>query len=326
MDKLPHLLDRIDPDLILPAGLMLVALLVGAAAVWAVLAERSQLKQRAKAIGALDPGYAGGGMAGHAPTERERERGAALIRYVSENFVPSDKDLIAKLKRQLLQAGYLKPSAVAMFFLARGVAAVALGVGTAVGLMVLAPDFSGPKFNLAIGGSLVLGYLLPSMWLDRRIKALASEHRYGFPDFMDLMVVCADSGLAMESALERVGREMAATHPSLSANLTMATLEMRAGRTLGEALEHLGERLGIEEARSFATLLQQSEELGSSLTDALRVYSDDMRHQRLMRAEEKAYALPAKMVIPLGIFIFPVVMIVALLPVVIRVKFGLMGG
>src|SRR5260370_25069975 len=97
---------------------------------------------------------------------------------------------------------------------------------------------------------------------------------------MDLPVVCADAGLSMEAALDRVGRELSGSFPSLSANIYMATLEIRAGRTLSEALEHFGDRLGLDEARSFATLLQQSEELGSSLTHALRVYSHHIRHQR----------------------------------------------
>jgi tight adherence protein C len=97
---------------------------------------------------------------------------------------------------------------------------------------------------------------------------------------------------------------------------------MRAGRTLSEALEHFGDRLGIEEARSFATLLQQSEELGSSLTEALRVYSDDMRHKRMSRAEEKAHSLPAKLSVPLMVCIFPVILIVIMLPVYVRYKVG----
>ena len=98
----------------------------------------------------------------------------------------------------------------------------------------------------------------------------------------------------------------------------MANLEIRAGRSMTDALEHLGDRLGLEEARSFATLIQQSAELGSSITDALRVYSDDMRHKRLSRAEEKAYSLPAKLSVPMMVCIFPVLFVVILLPVVVR--------
>lgn len=324
MDALATLIAAADADLMLPAGLMLAAIVVGFTAVWSTVAERFRIKRRAAAPGAAVDSAVAPDDSRRAGAS-ERKRAAKLLANVAENFVPDDEKEVAQLKRRLLQAGFLKPSAVAGFFLARGLTAVIGGVGTAIVLDLIDVQ-STQKFYLGIGAALILGYMLPSFWLDHRIKTRAVEHRFGFPDFMDLMVVCADSGLAMEAALERVGRELAATHPSLAANLAMTTLEMRAGRRLGEALEHLADRLGIEEARAFATLLQQSEELGSSMTEALRVYSDDMRHQRLMRAEEKAYALPAKLVIPLGLFIFPIVMVVALLPIIIRVKYGMMGG
>ena len=160
------------------------------------------------------------------------------------------------------------------------------------------------------------------MYIDRRIKARQAEHLAGFPDFMDLLVVCADAGLSMEASLERVGRELGDSYPSLTANIHMTNLEIRAGRTMADALEHFGDRLGVEEARAFATLIQQSAELGSSITEALRVYSDDMRHKRLSRAEEKAYALPAKLALPMMICIFPVLFVVILLPVAVRLMVG----
>ncbi len=119
-------------------------------------------------------------------------------------------------------------------------------------------------------------------------------------------------------SLERVGRELGDSYPSLTANIHMTNLEIRAGRTLKDALERFADRLALEEARSFATLINQSIDLGSSITDALRVYSDDMRHKRLSRAEEKAYALPAKLSLPMMICIFPVIFVVILLPVFVR--------
>ena len=100
----------------------------------------------------------------------------------------------------------------------------------------------------------------------------------------------------------------------------MALREMRGGRPMSMAIETMSRRLGIPEARSFATLLHQTEELGSSLTQSLRAYSDDMRNKRMMQAEEKAYALPAKLVVPLTLFVFPVLMVVLMLPVVISVS------
>jgi tight adherence protein C len=244
-----------------------------------------------------------------------------LLDYTTKHYSASDKDKgeMKVLRRRLIQAGIFDAHAVGYFFVAR--TALALGLGIAV--FVLGPmiiPLHGSSFSVIVGG--IAGYLAPSLYLDRRISARRAEHRIGFPDFMDLLVVCADSGLSMEASLDRVGRELGDSYPSLCTNLHMANLEIRAGRSMTEALEHLGDRLGLEEARSFATLIQQSAELGSSITDALRVYSDDMRHKRLSLAEEKAYSLPAKLAIPMMVCIFPVLFVVILLPVVVRLYTG----
>jgi tight adherence protein C len=244
-----------------------------------------------------------------------------LIDYANRHFSPTGEGEMRQLRRRLIQAGFLDPRAGAFYFLARIAMALVLAAAAfTLGPAVLSGDaqwFWGVIWLAAIGG-----YLSPKIYLDRRIARRCTEHRAGFPDFMDLLVVCADAGLSMEAALDRVGRELADSYPSLSSNIYMTTLEIRAGHTMSEALERLADRLGLEEARSFATLLQQSEELGSSLTDALRVYSDDMRHKRMSIAEEKAYSLPAKLSVPLILCIFPVIIIVIMLPVYVRFKFG----
>jgi tight adherence protein C len=243
-----------------------------------------------------------------------------LIDYTAKHYSTENKGETKELRRRLLQAGFLDTRAPVMFFLARAVAAVVLALGAFLLMPMLLKPESPIWPSLWIGG--LAGYFAPSVYLSRRIAGRQVEHRAGFPDFMDLLVVCADAGLSMEAALDRVGRELADSYRSLSANVHMATLELRAGRTLSETLDHLADRLGLEEARSFATLLQQSEKLGSSLTEALRVYSDDMRHKRLSRAEEKAYSLPAKLSVPLTLCVFPVVIIVIMLPVYVKLKLG----
>jgi tight adherence protein C len=246
-----------------------------------------------------------------------------LLDYTTKHYSVSDKDKgdVKVLRRRMVQAGIFDAHAVAYFYVAR--TALALGIAFAVFVFLpMISTFKGTTFWLAMIAGGIAGYVGPSMYLDRRIARRRNEHRSGFPDFMDLLVVCADSGLSMEASLERVGRELADSYPSLCTNIHMANLEIRAGRTMTEALEHLGDRLGLEEARSFATLIQQSAELGSSITDALRVYSDDMRHKRLSRAEEKAYSLPAKLALPMMICIFPVIFVVILLPVVVRLSTG----
>ena len=140
---------------------------------------------------------------------------------------------------------------------------------------------------------------------------------------MDLMVVCAEAGLSIEASIDRIARELVEGYPSLAQNLYMASLEIRAGKTFTDALEGLAERLGIEEASMLATLLQQSAELGTSLALSLRVYSDEMRNKRMSRAEEKAYSLPAKLVVPLTLFVFPVLIATLMTPVVIKMSTAL---
>jgi tight adherence protein C len=242
-----------------------------------------------------------------------------LITGISKHFDSIDPVRAKVLRSQLIQAGLYDPRWVSGFFALRAICAASASVIAYVFLPYFV-NFSSENMHMIIsGGGALIGYMLPVFWLSKRIAKKSLEHRSGFPDFMDLLVVCADAGVSMEASLNRVGSELAESYPSLSANLHLATLEIRAGKTISDALEHLGERLAIDEARAFATLLQQSEELGSSLTEALRVYSDEMRHKRLSRAEEKAHALPAKLVLPLGLFIFPILFVVILLPAVMKV-------
>lgn len=244
-----------------------------------------------------------------------------LIEYTTRHYAAAEDDSMKVLRQRLVQAGIYDTRGVAFFFIIR----TGLAIGLAVALFLIVPMVrpnSGSFFWLMVIVGGIAGYVGPSMYIDRRIAARKVEHRSGFPDFMDLLVVCADSGLSMEAAFERVGRELGESYPSLTANIHIANLEIRAGRNLKEALERFAERLALDEARAFATLINQSIDLGSSITDALRVYSDDMRHKRLSLAEEKAYALPAKLSVPMMVCIFPVLFVVILLPVFVRLHAG----
>lgn len=290
--------------------------------IMSVLRNRAELKRRASAIVVDVPGRAND--AGDKRSLRYASISAAqkLIEYTTKHYSSADDANMKVLRRRLIEAGLLDPRAPAFFFIARTALAIVFAAIAMPVVPMLLSELTPAWFWMCVLCAGMMGYMAPSLYLDRRIKRRQTEHRAGFPDFMDLLVVCADAGLSMEASLDRVGRELSDSYPSLSANIHMATLEIRAGRTLSEALEHLADRLGLEEARAFATLLQQSAELGSSLTDALRVYSDDMRHKRLSTAEEKAYSLPAKLSVPLVLCIFPVLVIVTMLPAYIRVKFG----
>jgi tight adherence protein C len=245
-----------------------------------------------------------------------------LLEYTTKHYASANGDSLKVLRRRLIQAGIFDPRAVGYFFILRTVLAIGIAAALFVVLPMISPNRS-PYFWLIVVSGGIAGYVGPSMFIDKLIGRRKTEYRAGFPDFMDLLVVCADSGLSMEAGLERVCREMGDSYPALTANIHMTNLEIRAGRTLPDALERFAARVGLEEARSFTTLIVQSLELGSSITDALRVYSDDMRHKRLSRAEEKAYALPAKLSVPMMVCIFPVLFVVILLPVVVKLKLGL---
>ena len=299
---------------------MMVTLLVFLASatfafsIMAIVRVRGSVRRRAAGISAAGVGDNAGSLRGSSRKAAQR-----VIDYTTRHYSTDDGKDMKVLRQRLIRAGIFDSSGVAYFFLAR----TGLAVGLALIAFFFAPFTQGTaSFWMSVGIGGILGYVAPSVYLDRRISARVDEHRSGFPDFMDLLVVCADAGLSMEAALDRVGQELADSYPSLTANIHMANLEIRAGRTLTEALDHLGDRLGLDEARSFATLIQQSDELGSSITEALRVYSEDMRHKRLSRAEEKAYALPAKLSVPMMVCIFPVLFVVILLPVAVRLYLG----
>ncbi|MGB6349215.1 MAG: type II secretion system F family protein, partial [Pseudolabrys sp.] len=244
-----------------------------------------------------------------------------LLEYTTKHYSTANEENMKVLRRRLVQAGIYDPRGVAYFFIGRTALAIGLAIAMFIFLPLVKQTSNSMLWLMVIAGGLA-GYVGPSMYIDRRISKRKLEHQSGFPDFMDLLVVCADSGLSMEASLERVGRELGQSYPSLSANIHLTNLEIRAGRPLKDALEHFADRLALEEGRAFATLINQSIDLGSSITDAMRVYSDDMRHKRLSRAEEKAYALPAKLAVPMMVCIFPVLFVVILLPVIVRLHVG----
>jgi tight adherence protein C len=272
-----------------------------------------------------------------APAKPAAQPFERLVAFLEQNL-SADAKQNRLLRLQLVQAGFFDQRAVAIYFGARLAGALALGIAGLAFLPFLFGEATGTTMWLWCAALGIMGYFLPTMMMKRRIASRIAQHRTGFPDFfMDLMVVCAEAGLSMEAAIERIARELVEGYPSLAENLYMASLEIRAGKTFTDAFERLGERLGIEEAMMLATLLQQSAELGTSLSSSLRVYSDEMRNKRLSRAEEKAYSLPAKLAVPLILFIFPVpvplilsifpvLLVVLLLPVVIRISGAGLAG
>src|SRR5262245_58975021 len=172
-----------------------------------------------------------------------------LIEYTTKHYSESNQDNMKVLRRRLVQAGIYDPRGVAFFFIGR----TALAIGLAAAIFIVLPlirPMGGSLFWLMVVAGGIAGYIGPSMYVDRRIAARTLQHRSGLPAFMDLLVVCAGSGLSMEASLERVGRELGQGYPSLSANTHLTNLEIRAGRPLKDAREHFADRLALEEARA----------------------------------------------------------------------------
>ena len=223
-----------------------------------------------------------------------------------------------KMQIKLIQAGYTHPNALGYFFAARFALGILFLIVGALYSFLITPEkalTSKILLMLLLGSG---GYFIPNFNVNGKIKTRQRENRAGFPDVMDLMVVSAEARLTTEASIERIAHEISRTHPVLSEQLALAAIEIRAGKPLDESLRSFGDRVGLDEVQGFATMIQQSKELGTSVSDALRVYSDEMRHKRMMLAEEKAYALPAKLSIPVTGFILPIVIGVAVVPTAVR--------
>lgn len=223
------------------------------------------------------------------------------------------------VRQRLVAAGFTAPYAPRIFTLIR--------LGLVVGLPALALLFfwlagSSPSilrlyFTLTILAA--LGLYLPNLFVRAKADRRQQQIINGFPDALDLMLVCVEAGLGLEAAFARVGMEITSSHPLLAEQLGAVVLELRAGRSREDALRRMADRAGADEIRAFATLLIQSTKLGSSVGQTLRVYASEMRERRRMRAEEKAHRLPVLLSIPLVCCMLPVMIGVLMLPAVIRV-------
>jgi tight adherence protein C len=174
--------------------------------------------------------------------------------------------------------------------------------------------------GLSVGG--LIGYLTPKLWLRMKIKANQKALTQGLPDALDLMVVCVEAGLTVDSAMQRVGQELVIAHPVIARELEIAHMETRVGLSRQEALKNLGTRTGNAAMQSLMAMLIQAERFGTSIANALRIHADSLRTKRQHAAEEMAAKASVKMSFPLVLFIFPATFIVLAGPTVI----GLMNS
>ena len=231
----------------------------------------------------------------------------------------------AKLRLDLIRAGFFRADAINYYVFFKLAVVVVFPL---IAYVMAEIFFVGYDWFLKLAVVILVTFVAvlgPDAYIARRQRLLGEKYRITFPDLLDLMMVCADAGLSLEASFERLSREMVKRSRELGMNLLLLGAESRAGKSTPEALQSFAERLGLDEARAFVAMLRQSIELGTDIGTALRVYSNEIRDKRLLRAEERANQLPVKMVLPLGVFIFPVILMLVLLPVILRLS-GVFGS
>jgi tight adherence protein C len=244
--------------------------------------------------------------------EKQTHTATKVLSDVGKLLPGSTKDLSSN-KLMLVRAGYRRPEAIMAVRGAKVLLPIILGATVYfTGAYTLNPMF---VWIIALMG----GFLLPDLWLARRVKSRQNTLRKALPDALDLLVVCIEAGLGLDQAFIRVSQELRITHPELCAELDLVNAQIRVGRTRIEALRELASRTGVDDIKALVAMLIQTDRFGTSVATSLRVHADDMRLKRRQRAEEQAAKTPVKMVPPLVFFIFPALFVVILGPAMITI-------
>ncbi|HEV2365599.1 MAG TPA: type II secretion system F family protein [Caulobacteraceae bacterium] len=296
------------------AALGLIAVGFGGGGFVLIRQATTAARRRARLAGEAGEGVAalGTGLPGAADIARG-------VRRLGDRMAITDPSKLSALRLRLMQAGYFNREAAAMYLGARAAALIAAIVATVLVLPFALSGAGGMGAVMAAALFAAAALLGPDYVVKRRRARLEREYREGFPDLLDLLVASVEAGLSLDAAVSRVADELTRRYPHLAMHVKFLTLELRAGRARRDAWAALADRLGLDEARSLATMLRQAEEMGTSLGETLAIFSDEMRSKRMLRAEEKAMALPAKLMIPLILFIFPCLLGVLMLPAAFKI-------
>lgn len=241
-----------------------------------------------------------------------------LLEQVGQRFVSQDAGQAPGTRMLLLHAGLRSASAVQVYWATRVLLPLLLLVGSLL-VLPLVTTVSVTSGLLAAGMAVGLGWLAPALYVERRKDARQTRLRGAFPDALDLMVVCVESGLALPQAIERVAEEMSVSQVELAEELATVNAEIRAGIPSATALANLAERTGLEDMRGLVSLLAQSIRFGTSVADTLRIYAEEFRDRRTQAAEEQAAKIGTKLVFPLIFCLWPSFFLVAIGPAMIGV-------
>jgi len=265
--------------------------------------------------------------------KRERELSEAMADRIFRplsRLVSFSGGSQSKLVEKLVYAGIRKRGATEVFLGAKMALSLALPAAAASFFLWRTHASGQPvdvgKLIMYCGAGLLVGMLMPNMWLTRKVQARQEQVRFGLPNALDLLVVCIESGLALDASLVRIGRELQESAPELSEELALLNLEVSAGKPREECLRNLGLRTGVEEVKSLVACIIQSSKFGTNLAHSLRIHSESLREKRRQDAEERAAKTTVKLLFPLVFFIFPTLFVVILGPAVVKVTQSFGGG
>ena len=248
-------------------------------------------------------------------TLRRGEKGDKLERF-AHFLEPQNQEELSAARLRMLRAGYRAKNSVRMFHAAQftlGIGALAIGVLLAL-VKSTTGEVSTQQMILYTLVPAFIGYYLPKYWVTKRIGSRQTEITQGFPDALDMMLVCVEAGQSLDQSIIRVGKESRAGYPALADEFDLIANEIKAGKDRKDVMRDMAERCGIPDVASFVTTLIQSATFGTSIAEALRVYSAEMRDKRVMRAEEKANVLPTKLTLGTMLFTLPPLLIILIGP------------
>jgi tight adherence protein C len=243
---------------------------------------------------------------------------ARIISYFGNLTKPTKKEDVSLINKMFERAGLRNRNSLVVFFGSKAICAICLSMGF-VAAIVLFPL----EVPLTIAIVLVVllslaGFYLPNLWLSLKTLHRQEEILQGFPDALDLLAVCVEAGMGLDAAIKRVGEEMQLINKALSDEFGLLNLEMRAGKDRKEALKSMADRIHLEDVSSWVSLIIQTDKLGTSISQAIRVQSDSLRVKRSQRLEETAAKIPVKLLFPTILCIFPALFVVILGPAMIR--------
>ncbi|MFV2002286.1 MAG: type II secretion system F family protein [Paracoccaceae bacterium] len=250
-----------------------------------------------------------------------------LAKY-SDFLEPKDEEEFSAIRLKLVQAGFRSKTAVRTYHFAQfalGVGLLVLGVLYAI-VQSTTGDPSTQATVISILGPGIAGYMLPKYWVTKRQQRRQEEIINGFPDSLDMMLVCVEAGQSLDQSIIRVSREIRAGFPALADEYETVAHEMKAGKDRVQVLRDMSERAGVPDVSSFVTVLIQSATFGTSIAEALRVYASEMRDKRVMRAEEKANTLPTKMTLATMMLTVPPLLIILIGPSIYEIYVTLQGA